>query len=504
MTDQTLPGTSADVATDWDMVVIASNRGPIEYQRLSDGRIRAARGAGGVVTALAAIAARMPLTWIAAPITDADRLVADGAPAPTAQISQQFVAIDRATYRRYYERFANGLLWFLQHYMLDTSHEPRIDEVLYRAWESGYVPANEAFTHSIVEAIRGTRRPLVLVQDYHLYLVPTAVREAKPEATIQHFTHIPWPEPRYWQLIPGIMREAICRGLCGCDIVGFQTRRDARNFVDCCQEFLSDVRVDRNANRIFIEGREVLVRTYPISIDADRLRRFGRSIEVRRARERLKAMAGDLTVVRVDRMEPSKNIVRGFAALNLLFQRRPDLVGKVRMLAFLVPSREAVPIYREYREEVLAIVEMINQKYGTESWTPVSIFYENNYPQSMAALGLYDVLLVNPVIDGMNLVAKEGPIVNERNGVLVLSEGAGAHDQLGEWALSVSPADVLGTARALEEALSMSESERSRRAASIRDAIGREDINWWLDRQLADLATRLAEPLPRGSQRPAS
>jgi trehalose 6-phosphate synthase len=191
--------------------------------------------------------------------------------------------------------------------------------------------------------------------------------------------------------------------------------------------------------------------------------------------------------VRVDRMEPSKNIVRGFRAFELLLERYPHLQGQVRFLAFLVPSRTNIRLYQRYTYEVRALVDAINRRFGTAEWTPIKLFYEENYPQAIAALTLYDVLLVNAVADGMNLVAKEGPTVNTRDGVLVLSETAGAHGQLGEHALTVAAADIEGTCNALYTALTMAPEERRRRAEALRRSIVDEDITLWLWWQVQDL-----------------
>lgn len=472
----------------WDEVIVASNRGPVEYHQRHDGQITAVRGSGGVVTALASIAQRLPLDWIAAPMTEADRKVVAGQVAvPRASVNEHFVDISARTYKKYYEQFSNGLLWFLQHYMLDTPREPSIDAKMYDAWNTGYVATDDAFARTIADCAGTAERPLVLVQDYHLYLVPSRVRALLPNAVIQHFTHIPWPETRYWQLIPDVMRGAIFRGLLGADIVGFQIREDAKNFLDGCSAFVPEASVDRPGNLVRLGRREIRVRHYPISVDPTHLRHVAASAEVRRYRERLRPLTGEKTIVRVDRLEPSKNILRGLDALDDLLCRRPDLVGKVRLLAFLVPSREAMAVYRQYRADVQARIFQINDKYRQGEYVPITYFYENNYRQAIAGMSLYDVLLVNPVIDGMNLVAKEGPLVNERDGVEILSEGAGAYDQLGEWALSIAPADILGTSRAMEAAIDMAPAERAVRSRSLRAAIEREDITWWLDRQLADL-----------------
>ena len=468
-------------------VLLASNRGPVTYEVRADGSLRASRGSGGVVTALASVGSFRPVTWIACAMTEGDRRAAEQGEALETRspgIQARLVTLDRQVYRKYYDTISNRVLWFLQHYMWDIVDGPSLDQRSYDAWETGYVAANEALARAVTSSITGSECPTVMVQDYHLYLVPGMVRRQAPGCTIQHFTHIPWPAPRYWRLLPPTWRTEICAGLAACDVVGFQSRWDVTNFLGTCQESLPDVVADYARSELRSGDRVVRVREYPISVEPARLERLAGSPEARRHAERLAAGSDVRTIVRVDRMEPSKNILRGFLAFELLLERRPDLRGRVRFLAFLVPSRESVPEYRRYRERVFERVEAINRRFGD----PIQIFYENNYPQAIGAMTGYDVLLVNPLIDGMNLVAKEGPIVNRRDGVLVLSEGAGAHDQLGQGAISIAAPDVEGTARALEQALEMDPAERAERAALLRDAVRTRDIAWWLERQLDDLA----------------
>lgn len=485
-----------------EQLLLVSNRGPVTYDITRDGRLRPTRGSGGVVTALEAVLGQQRLRWVACAMTEGDRRAAalgpDAMPLGDTRFAPRFVVLPRDTYRKYYEVFANRVLWFLQHYLWNAPYEPRIDARMWDAWESGYIPANQAFADAVVaELAQGRGRAAVMLQDYHLYLVAASIRRRVPDVVLQHFTHIPWPEPRYWQLLPQPMRRAICEGMVANDIVGLQTERDVINFLATVVDNLPGVEVDARAGLVVYRGQRVLVRAYPISVDPARLRRLVRSAEGRRLVARLAARAGERTIVRVDRMDPSKNLVRGFQAFELLLRRRPDYRGRVRFLAFLVPTREKVPAYRRYREQVMALVEKINARYGRPGWQPIEVFYENHYLQALAGMTLYDVLLVNPVLDGMNLVAKEGPIVNERAGVLVLSEGAGAHNQLAGWALSVAPADVQGTADTLERALEMPRPEREARAAALRLAIEREDVHAWLRAQLADIAAVASTPRTR-------
>jgi trehalose 6-phosphate synthase len=306
---------------------------------------------------------------------------------------------------------------------------------------------------------------------------------------ITHFTHIPWPEPRYWELLPAEMREAIFRGLCGADIVGFQTQRDARNFVDGCLMFLEGARVDREEVGVIFHQHLARVRVYPISVCPDSLYHRTNTPLVRDYVDKLQSIRGEKTIVRVDRLEPSKNIIRGLHAFDRLLTDYPEYVGNLKMLLFLVPSRESIPEYQAYRSETLQTVERILAKHSQEEYRPIELFLENNYDQALAGMTLYDVLFVNPLIDGMNLVAKEGPIVNASNGVLVLSEGAGAFQQLREGVIPVAAADVEGTKLALRLALEMPEPQKRVLAATLRASIEKNDLFHWFTSQLMDVAT---------------
>lgn len=478
-----------------ERVIVAANRGPMEYHVPPDGEPQARRGAGGVVTALSALTNYVDVTWIASAMGEGDRRVAEAhgnraVPSPFAgqRASVRFVVTPRRTYHKYYNVICNPLLWYLQHYMWPSPYMPTVDAATYDAWDTGYVEVNREFADAIVEeAGRGEQRPLVMVHDYQLYLVPGMVRGRLPGSHIHHFNHIPWPAASYWTLLPATMRTAICQSLCNADIVGFQAERDVRAFMACCEEFLPDADVDHDAHVVRYAGRQTLVRAYPISIDVDDVRAIAASPRAMEHRERLLPLLGRQTIVRVDRAEPSKNIVRGFAAYALLLERHPELRGNVRFLAFLVPSRLHLRQYQRYVEDINESVDGINARFGNEGWQPVQVFFENNYVQALAAMRLYDVLLVNPVIDGMNLVAKEGPVVNERDGVLVLSEAAGAHEQLRVGALSVAPADIEGTYQALHRALTMPASERALRQQRLAQAVEREDVTHWLVRQLRDV-----------------
>ena len=481
-------------------LILVSNRGPIEYHLTEDKQLQAHRGSGGVVTALSSLSKYIELDWIASAMGEGDRQAARKAQGGRFKaalagenLHLHFVVSPRNTYHKFYSVICNPLLWFLQHYMWSSSHTPNIDHTIHDAWENGYVSVNQAFAQAVIdEAGRGGAPPIVMLNDYHLYLVSAYIRKQMPGLIIQHFIHIPWPSPCYWQLLPGSMRQAILSSLCAADIVGLQTERDVLNFLHCCKSFIDEAEVDYRQQTVGINEHIVQVKAYPVSIDVVSLGKLVSSTKLKKYEKRLSPLYGEQTIVRVDRAEPSKNIVRGFRAFDTLLERYPQFIGKVKFIAFLVPTRTHLKPYQRYMLEVTQLIEAINKKYGNEEWHPIDFLYEDNYIQAMAGMRHYDVLLVNAVIDGMNLVAKEGPTVNNRDGVLILSETAGACEQLGQDALVVAPTDLEGTTQALYAALTMPPDERHRRATELKRSIEEEDITNWLLHLLED-AVNLAQ-----------
>jgi trehalose 6-phosphate synthase len=388
------------------------------------------------------------------------------------------------------------LLWFLQHYLWDTPRSPDITRDIWDAWRNGYVAVNKQFADEIVTAADAlSAEPLIMLQDYHLYLCAKFVRDRRPQARLQLFIHIPWPDPDYWRLLPSEMRVAICTGLLGNDIVGFQTPQHCRSFMYTCEAYVPNVEIDYESSSILWNGRRIQARAYPISIDASAVRRLAYSKEARSHDRYLPNHWNEFTVLRVDRAEPSKNIVRGFQAFDRFLEAHRDFQGRVNFVAITVPSRMDVVEYQDYLDEVSAIVGRVNAKYANveTGWQPIHLIMGENYPRALAAMKWYDVLLVNSIIDGMNLVAKEGALLNERNGVLILSEGAGAANQLGEHSIVIAPTDVEGTAEAIHRALTMPLDERRRRAEGLRSQVESDDVTKWFETQVADMLAYDAE-----------
>ena len=487
-------GTAAAALLGDRRLIIATNRGPVTFASGADGSLRPRRGSGGLVTALGQVGRHVPVTWVAAAMTEGDRRAAADPKLMRRAVGDdhamrlRFASVDRSVYDAAYNVIANPLLWFLQHQMWNLPERPVIDAGTMRAWQRGYVALNEAFATAVLAQARSDRRPRIMLHDYHLYTAADPIRRARPNAILSHFTHIPWPPSSIWQNIAPVIREGIAGGLLANDVVGFQTVRYAHNFMRMIESFLPDATVDYDAWTVRRRRRTTHVRHYPISIDPEATLRVAGSRAARRRADQLLGGTREQVIVRVDRLEPSKNILRGFLAYEALLQHQPRLRGRISFLAFLVPSRTGLREYGDYGRKVQNAVDRINARFGRSGWRPVQIFYENDYAQALAGLSIADVVLVNPLVDGMNLVAKEAVIVSQRDAVLVLSETAGAFDQMADGALAVAPADVVGTADALATALAMPVEERRRRLAKLRRGVEREDITWWLRRQLEDLA----------------
>ncbi len=471
--------------------VVVSNRGPVTFSRGEDGSRDHSRGAGGLVTALNAVVRRGDrVVWIASAQSDEDAAVAkEAAPYEVEDLRVVFVEHEEAAYDLMYNTLANPLLWFVQHGLYDLPRSPRLGDDTREAWEGGYVPVNRNFAKSVAETIGDAPSATILLHDYQLYMAPLFVREELGEgaadAFVSLFVHIPWPEPDLWGVLPHYIRRGILESLLSADVVAFHTGGYARNFMETAARVLG-AEADVDGGTVHYGGREVWVRAYPISIDPAEFEELAASEAVLEQEEFVKGLPGKL-LLRVDRTDLSKNVVRGFEAYERMLERHPETKEQVTFLAQLQPSRGDIPEYAAYMEAVGRTAEEINEKHGTEDWTPIQLFMMDNFPRSVAAYKNYDVLLVNAVRDGMNLVAKEAAVVNEKGGVLVLSEYAGAHEELGEHALTVNPYDLDEQADAIHEALTMPEDERKRRADALREAVMANTIEDWVEAQIKDI-----------------
>jgi trehalose 6-phosphate synthase len=480
-------------------LIVVSNRGPVSYRREHGERVPR-RGGGGLVTALRSLVVEHDVTWIASAMTAEDRALAAEAGGEAveersredAAYRLRLVAHDQSAYDWFYNVVANPMLWFLQHYLWNLVYDPSIDPGLHHAWDEGYVPVNAAFADAVLAELDVEPDSAVFFHDYHLYLAPRMVRERRPATPLFHFVHIPWPQSDYWRVLPPPIRRAIHDGLLACDLIGFHTTRWQRNFI---RSAIDMVEADYNLDdgTIDYDGRRISVAARPLSVDADEFDDLAASETVLALEREFESARPEFLVLRVDRTDPSKNVVRGFRAFELFLDAHPELHGRASMLALLDPSRQDIPEYAEYLGAIQRAARRVNDRFQQDGWMPIDLRIEDKFVETVAAYKQFDVLLVNAIFDGLNLVAKEAPLVNERDGVLVLSENAGSHEELGEWALTVNPFDVEGQAEAIHAALTMPRDERRARLEAIRAHVRSHDVTDWLEAQLADL-DRLTAP----------
>jgi trehalose 6-phosphate synthase len=464
-------------------VLVASNRGPVSYEMRDDGSLHAKRGGGGLVSGLSAIGPDAHAVWVCAALSDGDREAArraEGGRLPAGDTGgQQVRMLDIApdVFSDAYNGIANSALWFVHHMLYQTPLEPVFDAEFRRQWAS-YQAYNQAFAEALAqEAGQGA---VVVIQDYHLALAPRMLRRLRPDLRIGHFSHTPWAPPDYFRLLPDDIAAELLGGILGADHAAFLTRRWADAFVACCHAVLGPGIPAAGETRIGVHG---------LGADAEFLRKRSHEPDVD---ERMRALREEIgegrrTIVRVDRTELSKNIVRGLLAYRQLLDDHPEWRERVVHVAFAYPSRQDLAVYRDYTAEVQRVADEINAAYGTAGWTPVVLHVKDDFARSLAAYRLADVALVNPIRDGMNLVAKEIPLVSDAGCALVLSREAGAYEELGEDAVVVNPYDIVGTAGALQEALTMGDEERAERSKRLAAAATALPPAAWFLEQLGAL-----------------
>jgi trehalose 6-phosphate synthase len=474
-------------------LIVVSNRGPVTYGRENAERVTR-RGGGGLVTALRGLVAHHDVTWVASAMTEEDRAVVVEAGGEAieetlesgASFRLRLVAHDAVAYDWFYNVVSNPMLWFLHHYLWELAYTPSVDVALKNAWDRGYARVNEGFADAVVEELELEPDSTVFLHDYHLYLVPRLVRERVPDALLAHFVHIPWPQTDYWNVLPKAMRRAIHDGLLANDVIGFHAHRWRVNFLRSASDLVgADSNfVDSTAE---YRGRRASVSAHPISVDVAEFEELAQSEAVLAAEWELVERGPEQLILRVDRTDPSKNIVRGFRAFELYLDAHPEKHTRVGMLALLDPSRQDIPEYSEYLGAIQREARRVNDRFQREGWTPIEVVIEDNFPAVIAAYKQFDVLFVNAIFDGLNLVSKEAPLVNEHDGVVLLSENTGAYEELGDWVVRINPFDVAGQAEALDRALTMGLDERRQRLESIRAHVREHDVGAWIEAQLAEL-----------------
>jgi trehalose 6-phosphate synthase len=444
-------------------LVVASNRGPLSYTLDESGTPVPAGSAGGLAGGLLPLLLGSGATWVSCAMSEADRAAAAAGFMTADSLELRTVQPGESTYRMAYDVVSNSTLWFMHHHLFDLTRRPRIDRHWVQAWDA-YADLNAQFCAVISEA--AAEDATVLVQDYHLCLLPALLRASRPDLRTVHFSHTPFCDPGILRVLPAPAARDLLRGMAAARSCGFHTSRWESAFRACCAD------MDVDPGRTFVSA---------LVPDAELLASRAAAPDCTEARQRLDELVGDRQVIlRVDRIEPSKNLLRGFWAMDELLRARADLRGRVVMLALAYNSRQSLAEYIAYGNEVEHAAARVNEQWGTDDWQPVVLDVADDPVRSMAALTRYDVLLVNPLRDGLNLVAKEGPLVNTTNGVLALSREAGAFEELRGPAIELNPFDVSGTAVALAAALDMTPTERTERAEALREVIQRRKPGDWL------------------------
>ena len=483
-------------------VIILSNRGPHSFVWEND-RWVAKAGTDGLVRMIEPLARQPNVAWFCCvsepPGSEAERdaLFTTAKDQTDPELNVVPVPLPAALYQDYYHRISNAVLWTIQHHLVGHVSFTAFDEARHRAWES-YLEANLRIADAVVAT--GIPPRAFLIQDYHLYPLPALLRERFPETPSLHFVHLPFPDPSVLKLLPIPWRLTILQGLLGADVVGLQTPNDARCFLGCCEELLGATVDYRQRTVILPAGRTVRVRVFPTSIDPEALAALQQSSAVAAARELLATPARELNVVRVDRIDPSKNQVLGFQAFGRLLDRQPALRGRVRFRAIFIPARTDHGVYREYREAVYREADEINARHREAcGGDPIALLYSNDAALALAAMESCDVFFVNSRQDGMNLAVKEWALVSRKPGVLLLSEMAGVSKEMVQNAIAVSPLDVEGTADALAAALAMPVADRETRLETLRSAVRKWTSRDWLLAQLEELGLALPEKTPSAS-----
>ncbi len=470
-------------------LIIASNRGPIEFFHEDNGKIGMKTGAGGMVPALVPVIEKVGGTWIASAMNKADIEMASQfsenripVPLESPEFTVQLIILDKEKYNEFYNTFNNSLLWYIHHYLWNLTYKPEINEDIHKAWQS-YQYVNQKFAERIIkEASSVEKEPLIMLQDIHLQTCPLYIRQKFEDIFLSQFIHIPWPQPDYFSILPDYIEKSIIEGLLSNDHIGFHIKKYVKNFLMTCEKYADGV--DFKNNIVYHKDRKIFVNNYPISVDVKKLNKIALSNEVLKYEEYVKKIKGNnFLIYRTERTDLSKNIIRGFKAYDLFFQKYPEFKGKVTFFITGVTTRQSVKEYRDYKTKVSEIIHEINEKYSKDDWIPIVSHFDAEYSMVTAAFKNYDCLLVNSINDGMNLVPKEGSTVNENNGVLIISETTGAYDELKEYSININALDVSETAQAIYKAITMKQDERKKRLNGLKDAVSQYDVYKWIEEQ---------------------
>jgi trehalose 6-phosphate synthase len=474
-------------------LVIASNRGPVEFSEGPDGAVQGRRGGGGLIAILGPAIASSGGVWIAAARSTTDRRVARHADdnnqlitvdLPQGQIAMRCLELDEEAFAAYYHRVATQTLWFLHHHLFDLARSPLFGPEFRSDWLA-YERINEVFAAACADEVApgGT----VLLQDYHLAAAPALLRAHRPDVRIVHCTMCPWADPGYFATLPVWMARRLIDGMLAADLLSFFAPRWVSCFLQSCADLGYEVEWSSSSvggNN----GHATAVRAFPVGVDIGDLRAQLSSPRGQAEAAAVRELVGELRLIlRVDRLEPAKNIVRGIAGFEAFLAANPSARGTVLHYVLAYSSRGDTPDYQRYAAEVRHLVGAVNERFRTDTWEPMVLDTHNNFERGLALMAQADVLVVNPLRDGMNLVAKETAAVSENNVVVILSQHAGAADDLAAGAIVINPFDTAELAGAIAAGLAMPPAERSHRLMMLREAAGAISPEDWLASLLAKL-----------------
>jgi trehalose 6-phosphate synthase len=472
-------------------LIVVSNREPFVHHREGDGSIRVSTPTGGLTSALQPVMAATGGTWVAWGSGTGDFEVTDpgdaiSVPPESPSYRLRRLRLSAREIAGYYLETANRALWPLCHSQLPRVVYDAADWLIYQT-------VNERFAAAAIAESKG-RPATCWVQDYHLALVPGILRKVK-HLFVHQFWHIPWPPSDILRVLPNA--RALLAGMLGNHLIGFQTARDARHFLEGARNLLRDAVVDTAKGLVRYRGQRTVVRDFPISIDAEAFAARARDPETEREAEAIRRLAlpeGGRLLLGVDRLDYTKGIPRRFEALVRLLETHPEHVGKVTLVQIGVPTRTEVPEYAAFERDVAESAEQINARFAGNGWQPIRLISAHVEHETLVSYyRAADVCIVSPLMDGMNLVAKEFVASQEgKRGVLLLSRFAGAARELRQ-ALLVNPYDVGAVAETLHQAVTMPAAEREERMQELRVAVARHTIQDWMD----DIFTEVARLRPR-------
>ncbi len=451
-------------------------------------------GTGGLVSTLKPLMEKVQGTWVAASTNPLDNEIATQyknnkipLTGNNPDFHVEFLTIDSKKYDDYYNAISNSVLWYIHHYIWKPPENEELFNEIYYSWQDGYIPVNKDFAQKIIELDSlSEEKSLVMLQDYHLYLTADFIRYKVDDIFLNQFIHVPWPEADYFAMLPGYMIDSILEGLLANDVVGFHIPRYADNFLKSCEGYAD--KVDYENSTVYNDGQETMVRSYPISVDTSGLKELSKSSNVKKYEDQIHNIKGEnFLIYRTDRSDMSKNIARGFLGYEKFLRDYPEYQGRVKFLVTGKPTRENLDDYKNYRNAIKLLIERINWLYSNPDWKPIEEIFDAPYELVVAAYKNYDCLMVNPICDGMNVVSKEGPLVNETNGGMILSEQAGSYEELKDYVINVDPYDVAGTSEAIYKAVTMNENDKIRNSLCLKNVIENHTINDWISEQFHDV-----------------